>query len=158
MAGSQLKVPSKKQIVSWVLSGIVVDIGHSVQILREIFSRKTLREILKDILKSNQNSIMMLLPQGQFPLTAIFRAGLVLDKQGCSGVNIYSIQFSLVNNRISARLENSTDWKSAFTVMTLASAILWGGGYEKSSPSIKTCSGRFHSPKRTKYSLKCHYC
>ena len=54
--------------------------------------------------------------QGQFPVSGIFRACGISDKKGLLRSNCllnFRATFSLTNNRISARSENSSDWKSA---------------------------------------------
>ena len=54
--------------------------------------------------------------KGQFPVSGIFRAGGISDnKMSLSRNNLLNFRatFSLVNKRISARSENSTDWKLA---------------------------------------------
>ena len=54
---------------------------------------------------------------GQFPVSRIFLAGGILDKAKLLRRNyLFHLKatFSPANNRISARSENSTDWKSAF--------------------------------------------
>ena len=57
-------------------------------------------------------------PKAQFPVSGIFRAGGILDNKKLLSRNYpfnFSATFSLANKRISARWENSTDWKSALT-------------------------------------------
>ena len=54
--------------------------------------------------------------KGQFPVSGISRAGGILDNEMLlSRNNLFNFRatFSLVNKRISARSENSTDWKLA---------------------------------------------
>ena len=56
--------------------------------------------------------------KGQFPVSGISRAGGILDNEMLlSRSNLFNFRatFSLVNKRISARSENSTDWKLALT-------------------------------------------
>ena len=57
--------------------------------------------------------------KGQFPVSGIFRAGGILDNKKLLSRNYpfnFRATFSLSNKRISARSENSTDWKSALRV------------------------------------------
>ena len=56
--------------------------------------------------------------KGQFPVSGIFRAGGILDNKKSLRRNYpfnFRAKFSLANKRISARSENSTDWKSALS-------------------------------------------
>ena len=56
------------------------------------------------------------LRKGQFPVRGIFRAGGILVNKKLLSRNYlfnFRAKFSLKNNRISVRSENSTDWKSA---------------------------------------------
>ena len=58
--------------------------------------------------------------KGQFPVSGIFRAGRILDNKKLLSSNYlfnFRATFSLANKRISASSENSTDWKSALTVL-----------------------------------------
>ena len=55
--------------------------------------------------------------KAQFPVSGIFRAGGILDNKKLLSRNYlfnFRATFSPSNNRISARSENCTDWKSAF--------------------------------------------
>ena len=57
-------------------------------------------------------------PKGQFPVTGIFRAGGILDNKWLLSRNYlfkFRATFSPANNRISARSENYTNWRSALT-------------------------------------------
>ena len=59
-------------------------------------------------------------PKGQFPVSGILRAGEILENQKLlSHNNLFNFRatFSLVNNRISARSENSTDWKFQYLLI-----------------------------------------
>ena len=67
------------------------------------------------------NSLYQLIDEptkGQFPVGGIFRAGGILDNKKLLSRNYlfnFKATFSPTNNGISARSENSTDWKSALT-------------------------------------------
>ena len=66
-------------------------------------------------------------PKGQFPVSGIFRAGGILDnKMLLNRNNLFNFRatFSLVNKRISARSENSTDWKLALRNRTTKSSYI----------------------------------
>ena len=61
-------------------------------------------------------NVCSFLSKGQFPVSGISRAGGILDNEMLlSRNNLFNFRatFSLVNKRISARSENSTDWKLA---------------------------------------------
>ena len=60
--------------------------------------------------------------EAQFPVSEIFRADGMLDDKNLLSRNYlfnFRATFSPANNRISARSENSTDWKSALTLKYL---------------------------------------
>ena len=64
----------------------------------------------------NENKNTRKWRKGQFPVSGIFGAGGILDTKKLLSRNDllnFRATFSLTNNRISARSENSTDWKSA---------------------------------------------
>ena len=63
----------------------------------------------------------------QFPVSGIFRAGGILDNEKLLSRNYifnFRATFSLTNNSISVRSENSTDWKSALFISFFFSFLL----------------------------------
>ena len=61
-------------------------------------------------------------PKAQFPVSGIFRAGGILDNKKLLSRNYlinFRAIFSPANNRIPARSENCTDWKSALISVKL---------------------------------------
>ena len=64
-------------------------------------------------------SFIKIVSKAQFPVSGIFRAGGIFDNKKLLSHNyLFNVRATIspVNNEISARSENSTDWKSAFNL------------------------------------------
>ena len=77
--------------------------------------------VIQPLFKETNNNASTTVHKDQFPVSGILQAGGILDNKGLLGRNYllnFRVTYSLTNNIISARSENSAGWKSALRANT----------------------------------------